>query len=96
MRCTLRGYRNLRHIEAPARRHYKEISTTALDIGSRTHGAIESFLKDEPYTLDADTDKPFHAFLQWAVDNDFHKIATEQTVTIEVEMDTTWRIGRTL
>lgn len=70
----------VKEIIAASKGQYKEKSAEALDIGSRTHQAIEAWLKNEPMTLTNDIQAPFMAFLEWATARDFSVIATERTV----------------
>jgi len=61
-----------------AKRNFRTVSETALDVGSAVHAAIEHWLKtgQEPQDPPAQVLSGFLAFLEWA---DAHKLETLQT-----------------
>ena len=67
-----------------AKKHHKTVSSEAMDIGTRTHAAIESYFKDEEFTIDPDMEKPWKAFMKWRMQNNITVTATEQTVWSDI------------
>lgn len=67
-----------------ARIHFKEISQTALDVGSMVHKAVEDYLKGKPVVFTAETpdqvQEAFAAFRKWENDHNLKPISLEQTV----------------
>ena len=70
----------VREILVEAKNAHKEVSEEAKDIGSRTHEAIELWLKGSKVTPSPDIEKPFYAFLEWATKNNLEVLKTETTV----------------
>ena len=71
---------NTKRIIKESKDAHKVISQEAMDIGTRTHNAVECFLKNIPHTIDKDIEKPYWACITWLTDNDFHLISSEQSV----------------
>ena len=79
-----------------ARKNFREVSQTALDVGSETHKAIEKFIKIlietgktlDDYelhdsivsTLSPQAANSFGAFLEWADENEFIPLESELTI----------------
>ena len=64
-----------------ARFHFREVSKTALDIGSEVHNAIEKHLQGKDYVLTTkEAERAFRAFLDWKKDVGLRPIKLEQTV----------------
>lgn len=70
----------IKQIIRDSKQAYKDISEKAMDIGTRTHNAVECFLKNVPHTVGEDIEKPYWACISWLTENDFHLISSEQTV----------------
>ena len=68
-------------IDEQAKTCYKDVQTTAMDIGSRVHAKVEWYLKSGRIPeVEDDEEKSFTAFVKWYDRNDFTEIQTEQTV----------------
>lgn len=70
----------VREILVEAKNAHREVSEEAKDIGSRTHEAIELWLKGSKVTPTKDIEKPFYAFLEWATENNLEVIESEKTI----------------
>jgi len=68
-----------------ARFNFRSVSKEALDIGSQTHNAIETYLKTgkDPVDLPEQAETAFLAFLEWADENKIETLETEQRVVSE-------------
>lgn len=66
------------------KKEFRSVSKKALDIGSRTHEAIEHWLRNEAHDVPADIDKPYHAAINWFVDNNVEVISVEKSVYSEL------------
>lgn len=65
-----------------ARKNFRKVSKTAMDIGSRVHDAIEQYLQSgkEPFKPSDEVMAGFIAFLEWKDKFKVETIATEHTV----------------
>ena len=63
-----------------AKKEHKRKGKEAADLGTRTHEAIERWIRaqdGEQFDIDRDLEKPFNAFLEWWNDNRIQVILTE-------------------
>jgi len=70
---------------AQAKKEFRNVSKEALNIGSATHEAIEHWLRNEPHDIPEAIDKPYHAAIQWFVDNNIEVLSVEKTIYNEAE-----------
>ncbi|MCK5235709.1 MAG: hypothetical protein KAR06_01890 [Deltaproteobacteria bacterium] len=79
------GIKTIMDLLEQAKKNFRSVSKEARDIGSDTHAAIEAWLRNEPHDVPDRISKPYHAAVQWFVDNDVEVLAIEKTVYSEKE-----------
>lgn len=62
---------------------WRKLSSSALDIGTRTHHLIEQHIQGEPYEIPEDLAKPMEAFLAWQKQYNFEFLESELTLCME-------------